>query len=118
MSIAAAIRIASAGQDRVIDHAAAFADRRGEACFVISIVDALPYGGFDDRERANVECNLARIHAANAAPVMQEGADVAQTLLTVGRSFGVGTLFLRSGRVAERLLHLHPPFDLVVVGSE
>jgi hypothetical protein len=117
MSVAAAIRITSADEALVIDHAAAFARQRCEPCFVISIVDVLPYGASGEGEQMNVERNLARIHAAEAAPVMQEGDDVGATLLSVSRSFGVGALFLRSGKTAERLLQLDPPFDLVVVGS-
>jgi hypothetical protein len=118
MTVAAAIRITSADEARVIEHAAAFARQRHEPCFVISIVDVLPYGASGDGERTNVERNLARIHAEQAAPVMQEGSNVAQTLLTVARGFGIRTLFLQSGVTVEQLLYLHPPFDIVVVGSE
>lgn len=121
MSVAAAIRITSADEERVIEHAASFARQRGEPCFVISVVDSLPYGAAGDQELVNVERNLARILAADAAPVMQEGADIAETLLTVARGFGVETLYLGSGSargrsIAERLLYLEPPFDVVVVG--
>jgi hypothetical protein len=57
--------------------------------------------------------------------VIQEGDDIAKTLLAVARGFGVRTLFLKSGSshglgrsIAEQLLYLDPPFDVVIVGSE
>ena len=115
MTIAAAIRIGSADEVRVIEHAAAFARQHSEACFVISVVRSLPYGAGDEEV---VRTNLQAIMREKCAPIMQEGDDVAATLLTVARSFGVRTLFLQSGATVERLLTLHPPFDVVVVGSQ
>jgi len=115
MTVAAAIRVTSADEARVIEHAAAFARQHSEPCFVISVVPSLPYGGGDDEiVRANMEAILRE----KCAPVMQEGDDVPQTLLTVARGFGVRTLFLKRGSTVERLLTLHPPFDVVVVGGE
>ena len=62
---------------------------------------------------------------ANALPVMQEGDDVVRTLLAAATAFGVQTLFLQSGAahllgrsIAEQILYLDPPFDVVVVGSD
>lgn len=115
MTIAAAIRIASADEVRVIEHAAAFARQHSEACFVISVVRSLPYGAGDEEV---VRANLQAIMREKCAPIMQEGNDVAETLITVARGFGVRTLFLQSGTTVERLLTLHPPFDVVVVGSQ
>ena len=115
MTIAAAIRITSPDEGRVIEHAAAFARQHSEPCFVISVVHSLPYGNGDE---AIVRENLQTIMREKCAPVMQEGDDVPQTLLTVARGFGVRTLFLQSGTTVERLLTLHPPFDVVVVGSQ
>ncbi|HEX7192815.1 MAG TPA: hypothetical protein VF381_14700 [Thermoanaerobaculia bacterium] len=114
MTIAAAIRITSPDEVRVIEHAAAFARQHSEHCFVISVVPSLPYGNGDEEiVRANVEA----IMREKCAPLMQEGDDVAQTLLTVARGFGVRTLFIQSGTTVERLLTLHPPFDVVVVSN-
>ena len=48
MTIAAAIRITSPNEVRVIEHAAAFARQHAEPCFVISVVPSLPYGSGDD----------------------------------------------------------------------
>ena len=118
MSIAAAIRIASSDQIRVIEHAAAFARRNAEPCFVISVVDSLPYGAVTTENEEIVRANVEAIMREKCAPVMQEGSNVAETLLTIARGFGVRTLFVRSGATVERLLTLHPPFDVVVVGSE
>ena len=115
--IAAAIRITSADEVRVIEHAAAFARQHSEACFVISVVDSLPYGTVTRENEAIVRANVEAIMREQCAPVMQEGDDVAQTLVTVARSFGIRMLFLQSGSTVERLLTLHPPFDVVVVGS-
>ena len=115
MTIAAAIRITSPDEERVIEHAAAFARQHSEPCFVISVVHSLPYGAGDEEI---VRTNLQTIMREKCAPVMQEGDDVPQTLLTVARGFGVRTLFLQSGTTVERLLTLHPPFDVVVVGSQ
>lgn len=115
MTIAAAIRITSPDEVRVIEHAAAFARQHAEPCFVISVVPSLPYG-YGDEEI--VQNNLQAIMREKCSPIMQEGDDIAHTLLTVARGFGVRTLFLQSGTTVERLLTLHPPFDVVVVGSQ
>lgn len=125
MSVGAAIRITSAAEARVIEHAAAFAKREAAHCFVFSVVHELPYGAESDEERDIVERNLKLIADSDASPVMQQGHDVAKTLIAVAQGFGIRTLFLQSGpshglgrSVAEQLLYLHPPFDVVVVGSE
>ncbi len=117
MSIGAAIRITSPDETKVIEHAAAFAQQRSVPCFVISVVDQLPYGTVRDEERAVVRRNLELISEHRASPVMQEGNNVAQTLLAVARLFGVSVMFLQE-KIAEQLLPLDPPFDVVVVGSE
>ena len=125
MSVAAAIRITSPDEARVIRHAAEYAQQQGEACFVISVVPLLTYGTLDDGLAEIVARNLQLIQEAHAAPVMQEGDDIARTLLATARHFGVSTLFLQSGTsgllgrtIAEQLLYLDPPFDVVVIGSE
>ena len=124
MSIGAAIRITSADEERVIRHAASFAARAQLPCFIIAVVDELPYGRDAADTRDAILANLALIETVHATPVMQEGSDVAQTLLAVARGFGVKTLFLQSGTarllgrsIAERLIYLDPPFDVVVVSS-
>ncbi len=122
MSIAAAVRITSPDQSKVIEHAAAFAQQRAVPCFVISVVDQLPYGRTTEEEREIVLRNLDFISQCKASPVLQEGDNVPQTLLAVARLFGVRMLFLQRGNsdhpIAEQLLRLDPPFDVVVVGSE
>lgn len=117
MTVAAAIRITSPDEARVIEHAAAFAKQNSESCFVISVVRSLPYGVTTDEDEENVRSNIEIIMREKCAPVMQEGDDVAQTLLTVARHFGIRTLFLQSGTIVEHLLYLEPPFDVVVVGN-
>jgi len=125
MAVACAIRIASTDETRVIEHAAAFAQQQDAKCFVISVVDDLPYGTIRDDEREIVRRNLDVIARSQALPVMQQGDDVAKTLLAVARRFGVRTLFLQSGTsrllgrsIAEQLLYLNPPFDVVVISSD
>jgi len=125
MAVACAIRIASTDETRVIEHAAAFAQQQDAKCFVISVVDDLPYGTIRDDEREIVRHNLDVIARSQALPVMQQGDDVAKTLLAVARRFGVRTLFLQSGTsrllgrsIAEQLLYLNPPFDVVVISSD
>ena len=125
MSVGAAIRITSPDEARVIEHASAFAKRQGARCFVFSVVRNLPYGAESEEERDVVLRNLRLIADSEASPVMQQGDDVARTLITVAQSFGIRTLFLQSGpahglgrTIAEQLLYLDPPFDVVVVGSE
>jgi hypothetical protein len=122
MSVAAAIRITSPDEARVIEHAVAFAKQQAESCFIISVVPSLPHGAMNDDEQANVARNLNLIMESQCVPVMQEGDDIAQTLLTVARGFGIRTLFLQNGTsrgrsIAEQLLYLDPPFDVVVVGN-
>ncbi len=125
MSVAAAIRITSPDEERVIRHAAEFAQRQHTPCFVISIVRHLPYGAVRQEEHDAVRRNLELITAAQAAPIMQEGEDIAKSLLVVASAFGIRTLFLQSGvspplgrSIAEQLLYLQPPFDVIVVSSE
>ena len=125
MSVAGAIRIASREDARVIQHAASFAAGEHATCYIVSVVDELPYGRQAYEARDAVLDNLALIERLHACPVMQEGEGVAETLLTVARSFGVTTLFLQSGTprllgrsIAERLLYLDPPFDVVIVRSD
>jgi hypothetical protein len=115
MMIAAAIRITSPDETRVIEHAAAFARQNAQPCFVISIVPSLPYGALTDAEEEVASANLETIVREKCSPVMQEGTDVPQTLLEIARSFGISTLFVKSGATVERLLTLHPSFDVVVV---
>ena len=125
MTVAAAIRITSPDEARVIEHAAAFAARTGAQCFVISVVAGLPHDiDLSDKQQAIVARNLELILAANARPIIQEGSDIAAALLATARGFGVETLFLQSGAsrrlgrsIAEQLLYLEPPFDVVVLGS-
>jgi K+-sensing histidine kinase KdpD len=114
MSAGAAIRIDSPDEERVIRHAVDFARQQGSPCYVISVVRELPHGDVVTR-------NLQLISELQATPIIQEGDEIAKTLLLVARGFGVRTLFLGSGKarsIAEQLLHLDPPFDVVVVGSE
>ncbi len=125
MNVAAAIRINSPDEERVIRRAAEFAEQQHSACFVISVVPRLPYGTLDgDADVEAVRRNLELISQSKASPVMQEGNDIPRTLLTVACAFGVRTLFLQSGTshllgrsIAEQLLYLEPPFDVVVVNS-
>ena len=125
MSVAAAIRINSSDEARVVEHAAAFAQLQKMPCFVISVVRELPYGPFVEGEQETIRRNIALIEAWRATPIMQEGVDIAQTLITVARGFGIATLFVQNGRprllgrsIAEQLVYLNPPFDVVVVGSQ
>jgi K+-sensing histidine kinase KdpD len=125
MSVAAAIRISSRADAAVIESAASFAADVQTTCYVVSVVDELPYGGNAEEARDVVLENLTLIERVHACPVMQEGDDVAQTLVSVARGFGVTTLFIRRGvsrllgrSLAERLLYLNPPFDVVVVGTD
>jgi K+-sensing histidine kinase KdpD len=119
MTIAAAVDITASDQDGLIAAAAAFAQQRGEACYMIAIVRRI-----GDGERDIVERNLALITSRNASPVMQEGVNVARALASVAEKFGVGTLFVQNGRrrfgrsVAEELIHLKPPFQIVVVSRD
>jgi len=122
MSVAAAIRLTSADDAALIHDAAEYARRRAQTCYVVCVVDELPYGSDADAARETVQRNLQLVEELNATPVLQEGDDVAEALLAVASGFGIETLFLRGspphgGRrsTAERLLYLDPPFDVVVV---
>lgn len=120
MTIAAAIRITSADDERLIRQAASFAAHTSVPCFMIAIVDELPYGRDAGDARDAVRRNLELIESLQATPVMQEGDDVAKALVTVASGFGVTTLFVRSGAgrrrsVAEEVIDLDPPFDVVVI---
>jgi len=122
VSVAAAIRITSPDEGRVIEHAAEFARQQGETCYVISVIRG---HGVDDEENEIVRRNFQLISDARAVPVMQEGDDIAPALIAAARWFGVRTLFLQSGTsrllgrsIAEQLLYLDPPCDVIVVSSE
>lgn len=124
MSVGAAIRITSAGEERVIRHAADFARQQDVPCFVISVLTDVSHV-MTEEDRGVALHNLEVIASLRAAPVMQEGDDVAKALLSVARQFDVETLFLQSGTsrllgrsIAEQLLYLDPPFDVVIVSSE
>ena len=117
MGVGAAVRITSPDATRVLEHAAELAAQRGETCYLIAVVTNLAY---DKDEAEAARATLERAMELRAVPIIQEGVDVAQTLLAVARGFGIDTLVLSSGRArsaAERLLHLHPPFDVIVIGS-
>jgi K+-sensing histidine kinase KdpD len=125
VSVGAAIRISSLDEERVIRRASAYAAQEQLPCFIIAVVDELPYGRDAEDLSAIVRSNLAMIEEVQATPVMQEGNDVPRTLLAAARGFGVKTLFLQSGTarllgrsIAEQLIYLDPPFDVVVVSSE
>ena len=122
MSVAAAIRINSPDEARVIEHAAEFARQQGEPCYVISVLRSY---SVEPEENDIVRRNLQIIADNQAVPIMQEGDAVAPALIAAAKWFDVRTLFLQSGTsrllgrtIAEQLLYLDPPFDVVVVGSE
>lgn len=124
MAVGAAIRLTSPDERRIIEHAAAFAKQRKEPCYVISVVPDAAYRYVDERQEAIVRYNVAQIAEFRAVPIVQEGDDVPKCLLAVARAFGIDTLFVQSGgsrrigrSIAERLLLLEPPFDVVVIGS-
>src|SRR5205814_10317154 len=58
MSIAAAIRITSPNEERVIERAAKFAQQQNTTLYVISVVRELPHGAQTDEEREIVQHNL------------------------------------------------------------
>jgi K+-sensing histidine kinase KdpD len=125
MTVAAAVRIDSPDEERVIRRAADFARKLGVSCYVISVVSVLPYGDVTDTGLEIVLRNLELIREEHASPVVQEADDVAKTLLAVARNFGVTTLFLQRGSsrplgrsIAEQLLYLDPPFNVTIVASE
>jgi K+-sensing histidine kinase KdpD len=119
MSVAAAVDITAPDQDALIATAATFAQQYGEPCFMISIVRKIR-----EDEREIVEHNLTLITARNASPVMQDGDDVARSLTTLAEQFGVATLFIKNGNrrfgrcLAEQLIHMKPPFQVVVLSAE
>lgn len=122
--VAAAIRLTSPDEARLIEKAAAFARRSGSVYYVISVVRRLPDDSSNEKERAIVARNLSLMAAENATPVVQEGDDVPRALVAVGRFFGIETMFVRRGRadgtgisVVERLILLDPPFEVVVIGE-
>jgi K+-sensing histidine kinase KdpD len=125
MSVAAAVQITSAAEDRVIARASALAREHGEECYAIAIVPGLDSGARSDAEREIVERNLTLIESHGATPIVYEAQNVAGALMDVARAFGVRTLVLKRGRsrplrrtTAERLLHLAPPFEVVVLEPE
>jgi K+-sensing histidine kinase KdpD len=119
MTIAAAVDITASDQDALIATAASFAQQRGEPCFMISIVSKIR-----DDEREIVERNLSLITARDASPVMQDGDDVARSVTAIAERFGVATLFIKNGSrrfgrtLAEQLIHMKPPFQVVVLSPE
>ena len=119
MTVAAAVDITAPGQEGLIAAAATFAHQRGEPCFMISIVHEI-----GESEREIVERNLTLITSRNASPVMQDGDNIARSLTAVAEKFGVGTLFIQNGRrrfgrsLAEEVIHLKPPFQIVVVSRD
>ncbi len=122
MSVAAAVDITSPEAGPLIATAAMAARRRGQSCYVISVVPSLRDvdGG---KSNEVVRRNLELIAARDASPVLQEGTDVARSVMAAAALFGVDMLFVGNGRprllgrtVAEKILHLAPPFEVVVVG--
>jgi K+-sensing histidine kinase KdpD len=122
MSVAAAVDITSPEAGPLIATASMAAQRRGEHCYVISIMSSLRAvdGG---ESNVVVTRNLELIAARNASPVLQEGNDIARGVMAAAALFGVEMLFVGNGRprllgrtVAEKILHLAPHFEVVVVG--
>ena len=121
MSIGAAISITSPDAGRIIAAASLRAHERGEQCFVITVVRSAS----DERtteEQEVVAHNLSLVMARNASPIVQEADDVPEALMSVARMFGIRTLFIGSPKprllrrsVAEKLVRLGPPFEIVVV---
>jgi K+-sensing histidine kinase KdpD len=122
MSVAVAVDITSPEAGSLIATASMAAQRRGQPCYVISVVSSLR--DVDGVERNEVVSrNLELIAARNASPILQEGTDVARTVTAAATLFGVDTLFVGNGRprllgrtIAEKILHLAPPFEVVVIG--
>jgi K+-sensing histidine kinase KdpD len=121
MTLAAAVSIDSDDAPWIIAKAARYAGR-DDFWYVISVVPFLPHGVVTDSERARVERNLALAAARNGRPIMQEGSNIAQCIVCIGRSFGIDALVVGPGRhhvlrrsVTEELLRLDRPFDLIVV---
>jgi K+-sensing histidine kinase KdpD len=121
MSIGAAISMTSPDAGRIIAAASLRAQERGERCFAIIVLQSLS-GERTSGEKEIVAENLALIMARNASPVVQESDDIPGALISAARQFGVRTLFIGSARprilgrsVAEKLVRLAPPFDIVIV---
>lgn len=117
MSVAAAVRMDSPDAEAIVARAAYFAERAGEDCYVISV-----FGAPGEMEETVVTRNLQVIASYRATPVMQEADEIPQALISVARWFGVRTLFLQNGRrrlfgrsLAQQLLALSPPFEVVVI---
>jgi K+-sensing histidine kinase KdpD len=121
MSIGAAVSITSPSAGRIIAAASLRAQERGEQCFVISVVRSTAEE-LTKEELEVVANNLSLITSRNASPVVQEADDVPRALISAADIFGIRTLFIGSARrrrfgrsVAERLVRLGPPFEIVVV---
>ena len=120
MSIGAAISMTSPDAGRIIAAASLRAQERGEQCFAIIVLDSRAERTKEEKEI--VAENLALIMARNASPVVQESDDVPGALISAARQFGVRTLFIGSAKprllgrsVAEKLVRMAPPFDIVIV---
>jgi K+-sensing histidine kinase KdpD len=123
MSIGAAISMTSPDAGRIIAAASLRAQERGERCFAIIVLDSRAERTKEEKEI--VAENLALIMARNASPVVQESDDIPTALIAAARQFGVGTLFIGNAKprllgrsVAEKLVRLAPPFDIVIVQRE
>ena len=115
MSVAAAIRPGEPADDWILRRAGELASATGRPCYAIAIVDG-------SRDEDSLRDQLDRIAALGATPVIGEGADVPRSLADVARGFGIRTLLLGHGSrrvfrrsVAEALLRIAPPFDVVVL---
>lgn len=125
MSVGVGIRIASEDAAPLIARASEYAEKQGEPCYALAVVADLSGASLSERERRTMETNLALIARLAATPVVQEADDVPRALVSAARLFGVRTLFVRRGprrrfrrTVAESILRLEPPFEVVVVGPE
>jgi K+-sensing histidine kinase KdpD len=119
MSIGAAISMTSPDAGRIIAAASLRAQERGEKCFAIIVLHSREK---TTQEKEIVAENLGLIMARNASPVVQESNDIPGALVTAAKAFGVRTLFIGSARkrilgrsVAEKLVRLAPPFEIVIV---
>ncbi|MGZ4778067.1 MAG: hypothetical protein ACXV5L_02655 [Thermoanaerobaculia bacterium] len=124
MSIGAAVSITSANAGRIITAASLRAQERGEQCFVISVVRSTAAERTKEEQEIAGQ-NLDLIMARNASPIVQEADDIPRALISVARLFGIRTLFIGSSKrrllhrsVAEKLVRLGPPFEIVVVTRE
>jgi K+-sensing histidine kinase KdpD len=121
MSIGAAISITSPDAGRIIAAASLRAHERGEQCFVITVVRSTEEERTSEEQQV-VAHNLSLVMARNASPIVQEADDVPEALMSVARMFGIRTLFIGSPKprllrrsIAEKLVRLGPPFEIVVV---